>query len=209
MPKRRAKRTESPAAPDGTRVLKTREKEPQFFRGARLMVSEDEARANFDEIPDLRQRLFLEALSEIPRISRAAAKATVSMDQVSRWRKSDDQRFLQAFEVAFRMGVERAESELWRRGFEGVEKPVYQSGRLVGTVREFDTPAAMFMLRGAMPEKYREKPPDPSRTTVGTVNHVTVQLAGLSDEELQKRLEQTRRALQAGSVIDVTPEGEK
>jgi hypothetical protein len=207
MPKRKkATTTAITAAPDGTRVMKTKEAVPQFFRGARLMVSEEEAeRSVFEELPDLRQRLYLEALAEIPRLGRAAKKAGVSGIQAMAWRRKD-QVFAQAFEVAYRMGLERAEGELWRRGIEGVEKPVYQQGKLVGTVREFDTTAAMFMLRGAMPEKYREKggPEGSGSVSVGTVNNVHVTVGGLSTEEIEARLKQAAAALApAVPVIDV------
>lgn len=204
MPKRKKQNlAPTTAEADGTRVMKTRGENPQFFRGARLMVPEDEVGGTFDEITDLKKRRFLEALSEMPRIGRACKLAGVTQTTLSRWKRDGDQQFLQAYEVAWAMGVDRAESELWRRGVEGVEKPVYQQGRLVGTVREYDTQAAMFMLRGARPEKFREKSAEGAGTThVGSVTNVTVQLAGLSTEELKARLAQATKALDAGAVID-------
>ena len=48
------------------------------------------------------------------------------------------------------------EPEAIRRAVEGVEKPVYQGGELVGYVREYSDTLLIFLLKGGKPHKYRE-----------------------------------------------------
>jgi hypothetical protein len=136
------------------------ERKAEFFRGASLMVSDDEVdtSGSFPEITDVKQRLYLEAIAQYPRLGRAARAAGVTPATGWHWRHKETEReFQAAFERAWKMGIERCEGEMWRRGVEGFEKPVYQNGRLVGTVREFSDTAAIFMLKGAKPEVYQER----------------------------------------------------
>lgn len=64
--------------------------------------------------------------------------------------------FRRAWDEAWEAGIEALEDELRRRGFEGVEKPVFHGGVVVGSVREFDTTAAIFILKARKPEVYRD-----------------------------------------------------
>jgi hypothetical protein len=43
-----------------------------------------------------------------------------------------------------------------RRGVTGYDKPVYQQGRLVGTVREYSDTLLIFALKARAPDRYRE-----------------------------------------------------
>ena len=52
--------------------------------------------------------------------------------------------------------TELMEVEAVRRGMVGVEKPVFQQGRQVGTIREYSDLLLMFMLKSRRPEVYRE-----------------------------------------------------
>jgi hypothetical protein len=49
------------------------------------------------------------------------------------------------------------EDALWERGVKGILRPVYQGGRKVGSVREYSDAAAIFLLKGRAPAKYRER----------------------------------------------------
>ncbi len=63
---------------------------------------------------------------------------------------------------AFAAGFAHAEacdalaSEARRRAVEGVLKPVYYKGKLVGFIREYSDTLLMFLMKAAMPEKYRD-----------------------------------------------------
>ena len=48
------------------------------------------------------------------------------------------------------------EAEARRRAVEGVRKPIYCQGEICGTVREYSDTLLFFLLKGAMPEKYRD-----------------------------------------------------
>jgi len=112
----------------------------------------------FLEISAPQKRAYLCALVSRWHFEAAAAAAGVEARTGYNWRADKgDVLFQAALERAGELFVERAEAELWRRGIDGVEKPVYQAGALIGTVREYDTTAAIFMLKGAKPEKYRER----------------------------------------------------
>ena len=39
---------------------------------------------------------------------------------------------------------------------EGVRKPVFYQGAICGSVREYSDTLLMFLMKGAMPEKYRD-----------------------------------------------------
>lgn len=73
-----------------------------------------------------------------------------------RWRESDPD-FAAAWDKAKAAGIEALEDEALRRAFEGTDKPVFYLGAEVGTIREYSDTLAIFLLKGAKPEKYRER----------------------------------------------------
>ena len=105
------------------------------------------------QIPQ-KKRLFLTAFAETGNVSRSAAVAGVDRSTPARWRESDT-RFAAQYAEAEVAAVELLEAEARRRAVEGVDKPVYQGGQLVGVVREYSDTLLMFLLNGAAPEKYR------------------------------------------------------
>lgn len=66
-----------------------------------------------------------------------------------------DPEFAEQVCQAVEAGTDVLEDEARRRAFEGVEKPVYQGGKLVGTVREYSDTLLIFLLNGRRPEKFR------------------------------------------------------
>lgn len=201
----------APAAP--TKPEKTGE----FFRGARLMMPDDEpppTTDEFAEITDPHKRLYLSALAATGRYTAAAHAAAVTPRTAYAWRQDQsDAAFQQAVEHAIKLSVERWEGELARRGFQGVEKPVYQQGRLVGTLRDYDTTAAIFMLKGALPEKYRDNVDHRvSGPGGGPIQHLHA-LADVPDDEIERRFLEARQVLGASrqlpaasaAPIDVAP----
>jgi hypothetical protein len=46
--------------------------------------------------------------------------------------------------------------EVYRRAYEGVEKPVSYQSVQCGSIKEYSDAMAMFILRAVCPEKYRE-----------------------------------------------------
>ena len=99
---------------------------------------------------------FLEAFGRSGNITHAAKQAGVARKLVYQWQEQDD-----AFAAAFRDAAVRAtevlEREAWRRAKQGIAEPVYQHGKLVGTVTRYSDALLMFLLKARAPEKYRDR----------------------------------------------------
>jgi len=111
----------------------------------------------FPEIADPKQRAYLVAYARTGKFLAAAAAAGVSIRTEYNWRHDpDDVAFRKAFAIAQELAGDRAEDELHRWVFEGIEQPVYQGGQLVGTELHLSPQLLMFMLKATRPHKYRE-----------------------------------------------------
>lgn len=96
----------------------------------------------------------------------AAERCGRSRATVYRW-KREDQEFSDAWDDALEAGTDRLEAEAIRRGFEGIEKPVFYKGNIVGHIREYSDTMLAMQLNARRPEKYR-------------VNHKHVHSGGVS-----------------------------
>ena len=94
---------------------------------------------------------FCEVLAQTGIVGRAADAAGIKRDLVYRWRK-DHAAFALAWDAALEVGLTALEDEVKRRGFEGVEKPVFHQGEQIATVREFSDSLAKFVLERRMKE---------------------------------------------------------
>lgn len=103
-----------------------------------------------------RRGAFLAALEQTANVSRSANEVGVDRRLLYLAREADPE-FAKQWARALAVGVEALEDEARRRAFEGYEKPVFQSGSLVGTVKEFSDTLAIFLLKGAKPDVYRER----------------------------------------------------
>ena len=99
---------------------------------------------------------FLRALAQKGTVTAAAKAAAISRQHVYKWRESDPV-FAKAWDEALDEAVDHMEAEARRRAVDGVLKPVYQGGQRVGTIREYSDTLLIFLLKGAKPEKYRER----------------------------------------------------
>lgn len=102
------------------------------------------------------QAEFLEELLKCANITASAKKAKIDRKQIYRWKK-EDPKFLEAFNEAVSIGIDALESEAIRRAYEGTEKPIFQGGKKVGTVREYSDTLLIFLLKGRKPEVYKER----------------------------------------------------
>jgi hypothetical protein len=107
-------------------------------------------------VPNNWQEAFLKALRIYGNVSKAAASAKVSRKFVYTQRESDEA-FAQEWAAALDQSADYMEAEAWRRAVKGTKKPVYQNGKLVGGVQEYSDTLLIFLLKGARPEKYRER----------------------------------------------------
>lgn len=100
------------------------------------------------------KKAFLEAFRRCGIITRACEASGVARRTVYSWQEHDEH-FLADFHEAETIATEVLESEMHRRAVEGVDKPVYQGGKLVGTVTEYSDTLLIFALKARDP-KYRE-----------------------------------------------------
>lgn len=109
-------------------------------------------------ITRLRQRRFLEALSETGNVTLAARASAISRPRVYELRAVDDG-FAQAWESAEQIAADRLEAEAWRRGVEGVPEPLVSAGRLVSDkdgqpifLQRYSDQLLLALLRARRPE---------------------------------------------------------
>lgn len=92
--------------------------------------------------------------------SAAAAGVTRRAAELLRER---DETFRTAWEEAREEAADHLEDEARRRAVDGWDEPVFGSGGTgvgtveVGTIRKYDSTLLIFLLKGARPEKYRER----------------------------------------------------
>lgn len=99
---------------------------------------------------------FLQAMEETASVRRACVKAKVPRRTVYDWRKKDEE-FEKDFQRSRLIAADAIEDEAVRRGFEGVLKPVYQGGKKVGSIREYSDTLLQLLLKGNMPDKYKDR----------------------------------------------------
>lgn len=132
-----------------------------------------------------RKKLFLEAYAEAGTISAAAREAGVDRSTHYRWLEAD-LAYGAAFALAHERAVDSLEAELIRRGRDGYDEPVFQGGKKVGEVRKYSDACLIFALKGALPEKYRER--------VSIVSEESI------DAEIARLSAQLGRGAQAGEA---------
>ena len=102
------------------------------------------------------QTVLLNALRQVPNITRACTLAMISPGQVRSWRRQDPA-FDAAVAEALDDGVDAVEAEVHRRAFEGYEKPIIFQGQITDTYKEYSDGLAQFLLKAHRPDKYRER----------------------------------------------------
>lgn len=88
----------------------------------------------------------------------------------------------EAIEQARAIAADRIEQELYRRGVYGFDKPAgWYKGKAGGVVREYDTTAAIFLLKGLKPDRYADH-----QVTKTTRLNINVDLKALPDSVIDK-----------------------
>ncbi len=103
----------------------------------------------------MRQGAFLAAYAKTARINRAAEAAEVDRSTHYDWLANDPE-YSDMFIKARAMAAQQLEDEAVRRAVEGCDRPLGVAGQVV-QVREFSDTLLIFLLKGMMPEKYRER----------------------------------------------------
>ena len=115
------------------------------------------------------RKKFLENLAETGVVTHSARAAGVSKTAVHISRRRDS-KFAQAWDRALDSATDRLENEAVRRAVDGVEEPVYQGGKQVGTITRYSDTLLIFLLK-ANRDKFRQANMPP---IVGTQNNLTI-----------------------------------
>lgn len=99
---------------------------------------------------------FLDELRKRYSVYHAARAAGIGRTTAYRWR-GEDEDFARAWDEALEDAIDTLEASVYERALHGVEEPVYYGGEEVGTVRRYSDTLAIFLLKGAKPDKYRER----------------------------------------------------
>lgn len=126
-------------------------------------------------------KAFLAVLAESGNIRLSCQAADIDRSTAYRLRTSDET-FLTEWEQAQEEAADLLEQEARRRAHDGWDEPVFgsmgqgQGSGEIGMVRKYSDTLLIFLLKGAKPEKYRER---------ADVRHSgKVDIGSLSDAEL-------------------------
>jgi hypothetical protein len=112
--------------------------------------------------PHLWHKAFLAALAQHGNKTLAAEQAGIDRKSIYLARELDAA-FKQAWDEALDQAADRLEAEAFRRAHDGWEEPVFGSmgaglgSGEVGSIRRFDSTLLIFLLKGARPDKFRER----------------------------------------------------
>lgn len=143
------------------------------------------------------QATFLESFACMANVSVACEVAGVHRATIYRW-LHDDESFAERWNEAEQKANDVLRREAWRRAVEGTSEYVISMGRMIKddngeplTVKKYDTPLLMMLMRARMPE-YREKSQMDLNAT-GNLNvnqvsahHLTLDVRGMSQDELER-----------------------
>ena len=110
----------------------------------------------YKKIRSPKKRAFLAALAHTGNITEAADIAHIARSAHYQWLEADPV-YAAAYEDAMEQAAQRLEAEARRRAVDGVEEPVFYQGKQCGVIKRYSDALLMFLLKGALPEKYKER----------------------------------------------------
>lgn len=103
------------------------------------------------------QRAVLKAFQETGNVRLTCKAAGVGRSSHYRW-LAEDPEYHEAFDLAKLQAADVLEAEAHRRAVEGIEEPIgWYRGVAGGTVRRYSDVLLIFLLKGLLPERYRER----------------------------------------------------
>jgi hypothetical protein len=118
----------------------------------------------FKRVRAPQKRAFLWAYAQTGRICDAARAIEMSTDIHYHWLK--DEVYAEEFKKAQLIAGNKFEDEIFRRAFNGIDKPLVYQGQISKdengkpvTVKEYSDLLAIFALKGIFPDKYRDNQP--------------------------------------------------
>ena len=117
-----------------------------------------------------KQQAFLEAYSKCGTISQAAEAAGITRKSHRDWMQRVA--YAAAFKEAFEAACEALEQEARRRAVDGWKEPVYFKGEVVGSTPRYSDGLLIFLMKGAMPDKYAERVKNENTSSVEITNEM-------------------------------------
>lgn len=105
---------------------------------------------------EILKKRFLELYMMTAHVGKTCEILGMVRRTVYHWKQTDEQ-FRKDFEMADKVALSVLEDEATRRATYGVEKPVYQGGKLVGWTREYSDTLLIVLLKARAPHKYKER----------------------------------------------------
>jgi hypothetical protein len=102
------------------------------------------------------QRQFFEAFETSGNVSAACRAIGFSRTAVYQRRKRE-QAFAIAWDEAEQVAADAIEAEMWRRGVDGIGRPIHYQGNVVGTIKEYSDQLLIQLAKARRPEKFNER----------------------------------------------------
>lgn len=99
---------------------------------------------------------FLELLATNGNVTISADATNLDRRKLYRIRDENTD-FASAWDAAMEQASDYLEAEARRRAVDGWEEPVFYQGEPTGLVRKFSDTLLIFLLKGARPEKFRDR----------------------------------------------------
>jgi hypothetical protein len=103
-----------------------------------------------------KQADFLKWFEEYASVTRASKKSKVPRSTIYEWLKNIPE-FKTNYEASCKIAIDVLQDEAIRRAHEGTVRPVYQGGEKVGSIREYSDTLLIFLLKGLLPETYKDR----------------------------------------------------
>lgn len=118
------------------------------------------------------QKAFLLHYARLGTITHAAKEAGVDRCQHTRWLEDPD--YVAAYEMAHAEACDVLRREARERATTGWDEPVFHNGEQCGVKRRFSDALLIFLMKGAMPDEFRDNVKMEHAGAVG--GHVTVRV---------------------------------
>ena len=154
-------------------------------------------------LDDKRRSIFLRVLSQTANTLKAAQAAGFRSTAAINRAMKDDPIFAEAVKEAVAAGADALESEVIRRGVEGVDKDVYFKGEVVGQERVYSDGLLQTAVKAAKPEKYADRK-EVKHDHTGTVGVAVIPMTApnIADWERQSIEAHDRQKLLKEPVIE-------
>jgi hypothetical protein len=152
------------------------------------------------------KKLFLETFMRTAHVGKACTLIGIIPRNIYNWKQQDPE-FEKAYAEAKQVALGLLEDEATRRALHGVEKPVYQGGKLAGFVTEYSDTLMIVLLKANAPEKYRERWTGELTGANGqplqppTVNHVHSNIPIATDEDQVDKTRMKSTLLEEAQIV--------